>query len=76
MLHHLWDLPSKIIAELCHHHRRGVSFMTAADDHDPIAERTSLGCDLCQGSRPKDNPDGTVGKDRSRIAEPPSVGSR
>jgi hypothetical protein len=46
VLHHLWDLPNKIIAELCDHHRCRVSLMTAGDDHDAIAERASLGCDF------------------------------
>jgi hypothetical protein len=49
--------------------------MTARDDHDPIAERTSLRCYLRRGSRPEDNPDGDVSETGSRIAERLSVGS-
>jgi hypothetical protein len=48
--------------------------MTAGDDHDPIAEGSSLGCDSSQGSGPKDNPNGAISEDRSRIAELLSIG--
>jgi len=60
VLHYVWDPLCKIIAELSAHCCCGGGPMATGNDHDSVAEHTSLGCDLPNTSRPEHDPDRAV----------------